>query len=327
MAVVTWNPSDKGAGITLSNGDLDLVSNGAFYSVRATLSRSTGKFYYEQTIVTASTSNLMLGWMSGAASLATYIGNSAIGAAVNSTTTTTYNNGFTVVNNYSLAAPVQGDVVMFAIDYDAGKAWVGKNGTWSASGDPAAGTNPWVTFTANTALFPAGCSFDASHKLRGNFGASAFGTSPPSGFSAFQLTTTTMNTVAGAYALTGIAAFLGRLFIMGTVTGSYALTGIAAATRRTIRLLAAVGSYALTGIAARTGRGVRLAADIGAYAITGIAAQTRLTWRLLAAPGAYTITGIALALARAAVSASKFKLRRAAFVLQKLRQQPPTLGD
>lgn len=34
------------------------------------------------------------------------------------------------------------DVLMFAIDLDAGKMWIGLNGTWFNSGDPAAGTNP-----------------------------------------------------------------------------------------------------------------------------------------------------------------------------------------
>lgn len=38
-----------------------------------------------------------------------------------------------------------GDVLMFALDRDAGNFWLGKNGTWFNSGDPAAGTNPQFT--------------------------------------------------------------------------------------------------------------------------------------------------------------------------------------
>ena len=34
-----------------------------------------------------------------------------------------------------------GDIVQFALDVDAGKLWIGKNGTWFESGDPSAGTN------------------------------------------------------------------------------------------------------------------------------------------------------------------------------------------
>jgi hypothetical protein len=38
-----------------------------------------------------------------------------------------------------------GDRLMFALDRTAGKMWIGKNGTWFNSGDPAAGTNPQFT--------------------------------------------------------------------------------------------------------------------------------------------------------------------------------------
>jgi hypothetical protein len=37
------------------------------------------------------------------------------------------------------------DVVQFAIDVDAGDFWIGVNGTWYGSGDPASGANPTVT--------------------------------------------------------------------------------------------------------------------------------------------------------------------------------------
>ena len=49
----------------------------------------------------------------------------------------------------------QTDEVMMAIDFDAGKIWYGLNGTWYNSGDPAAGTNPSQTFTANTTMHAA----------------------------------------------------------------------------------------------------------------------------------------------------------------------------
>jgi hypothetical protein len=38
-----------------------------------------------------------------------------------------------------------GDRLMFAFNRDTGKLWIGKNGTWFNSGDPAAGTNPQCT--------------------------------------------------------------------------------------------------------------------------------------------------------------------------------------
>jgi hypothetical protein len=37
------------------------------------------------------------------------------------------------------------DILMVALNMDTAKMWVGVNGTWEQSGDPAAGTNPQVT--------------------------------------------------------------------------------------------------------------------------------------------------------------------------------------
>ena len=41
-----------------------------------------------------------------------------------------------------------GDVFQVALDNDNGKLWFGINGTWMASGNPASGSNPSLTFTA-----------------------------------------------------------------------------------------------------------------------------------------------------------------------------------
>lgn len=76
----------------------------------------------------------------------------------------------------------QPDVVMMAIDFDAGKIWYGLNGTWFNSGNPATGANPSQTFTANTAMHAA-----MSEAYAGNVewfyfaGGAAYG--PPIGFS------------------------------------------------------------------------------------------------------------------------------------------------
>ncbi|SPD72557.1 hypothetical protein PITCH_A140037 [uncultured Desulfobacterium sp.] len=43
-----------------------------------------------------------------------------------------------------------GDIIMIALDIDAGKAWFGENGTWYGSGDPANGSNP--TYNDNTII-------------------------------------------------------------------------------------------------------------------------------------------------------------------------------
>ena len=47
------------------------------------------------------------------------------------------------------------DIVMFALDCDNRKWWIGRNGTWTNSGDPAAGTNEQLSWTNTTEV----CSF------------------------------------------------------------------------------------------------------------------------------------------------------------------------
>ena len=58
-----------------------------------------------------------------------------------STSSTSYGSGFS-----------DGDICQMAIDIDNGKIWWGKNNTWFASGDPAAGSNAGDTFTGGTEM-------------------------------------------------------------------------------------------------------------------------------------------------------------------------------
>jgi hypothetical protein len=74
--------------------------------------------------------------------------------------------------------------LMFAFDVDAGKGWVSVGGVWANAGNPAAGTNPSFTFTANNTIF-AGCSINVTGCTATlNTGASAFTNTVPSGFNA-----------------------------------------------------------------------------------------------------------------------------------------------
>lgn len=133
----------------------------------------------------------------------------------------------------------------------------------------------------------------------------------------------------GAYALTGqsVAFAIGRAYVLVAAAGAYAVTGVSAAFRRALRMTAATGSYTYTGIAATVRRSIRMQADTGVYVLTGIDAVVRKALHLRAASGAYTVTGITIVMARKIAAASKFQLRRAKFVLQKLRTTAPTLGD
>ena len=81
-----------------------------------------------------------------------------------------------------------GDIVNFAIDFDNGKFWVGKNGTWYNSGDPAAGTNATSTFTAGSEPWGFWAEYVASSnnanrsQPRVNFGQQGHEYTAPAGF-------------------------------------------------------------------------------------------------------------------------------------------------
>lgn len=114
-----------------------------------------------------------------------------------------YNNSVLVSNLFS--ASDEGEIA-WAVDIDAGKAWIGTvssgSVTWYNSGDPANGTNATFTFTAGTAMKPAISSYGSGSNASLNFGQDAtyaglespsttyadsndngsFGFQPPNGF-------------------------------------------------------------------------------------------------------------------------------------------------
>lgn len=98
-------------------------------------------------------------------------------------------------NTASYVTVTAGDIFMFAVDYDANKAWLGKNGTWVNGGDPALGTN------ADETAFPA-----ESHRIeirdRNNsiskldFGQLGYTHTPPTGFLSLNSANLSIPTIA-----------------------------------------------------------------------------------------------------------------------------------
>jgi hypothetical protein len=205
----TLNPLDANGG-TISNGNLEysgifasgVSQNG--HGTRSTLKvPSSGKWYTEaaNTTISGSGNSCMLGFTSSTqlptvtafgGTLTPWIG---VDASV-------FNNrillqwvgvsGGTAAATQLFASYASGDIVNFAIDFGAGKFWVGKNGTWYNSGDPAAGTNPTSTFTAGTADWAFWGEYIASSDnvnrsgVISNFGQRPFAYTPPSGFKALN---------------------------------------------------------------------------------------------------------------------------------------------
>lgn len=208
---VTWNPADKSVDVTLSNGDLTATngSSSDWRGVRATGSKSSGKWYCEFT-VGHQYSYFRLGLATASESLG-FVGNSIYGYSYLET-------GSKKHSNVTLAygdSYIEADIISMAFDLDNGKIWWAKNGVWQASGDPAAGTNEAYSGLSGT-FFPQVSFWGNLNAVTANFGASAFSYAVPSGFTALD------DTEIFYPAASGDDGF-GELPAGGFVTGSSSL--------------------------------------------------------------------------------------------------------
>jgi hypothetical protein len=202
------NPLDKDtARGTISDANLKFAATAfSTYNAeacRATMGVTTGKWYYEfrgvtqagignfaLTNFTTSTQNLTAVSAFGG-TLTNYIG---ANANISGNNLQFQSSGYSasLANSTLFASYASGDVVNIAVDFTAGKIWVGKNGTWYNSGDPGAGTNATSTFTApvgyNLPEFEVTTSSDNSNQssLTVNFGQQPFTYTPPTGYLALN---------------------------------------------------------------------------------------------------------------------------------------------
>lgn len=181
----TWNPSDKSANITLSNANLTAVSgsgSGGLGGVRGIAGRSSGKYYFEVTSTTASSSYLGL-----ALSTNTLFGNSTNAVGVNAGGSIFVSGS---VQGSSVPGLGGGVILCIAVDLSASLIWfrVGASGSWNAlsgtANNPATGTGGINIAAIAGTLYPWFCTANASENVTANFGASAFSGAVPSGFTA-----------------------------------------------------------------------------------------------------------------------------------------------
>ncbi|MFA5478144.1 MAG: SPRY domain-containing protein [Bacteroidales bacterium] len=171
--MTTWNPLDKHASISLSNGDLTAAQMLAGWrSVRATEGRSSGKRYFEVRNDNNYNSHIILGF--GPLSLAT---TTFIGSSVGSYGYNCDGRKFIAgaASAYG-AAYTTGDVIGFALDMDAGTLTCYKNGV--SQGVLASGLSG--------TLYPMASLYSSGRQVTVNFGATAFAYSIPDGFSAWD---------------------------------------------------------------------------------------------------------------------------------------------
>jgi len=177
MAIWTWNPSDKSAGVTLSNGNLTATRAGSGWgAARGVSSFLSGKWYWEIT-VTAGNINDILGIGTSSAAL-TYPGNDVNGWGFG-------NGGYKYHNNsaagYGLSY-TNGDIIGAAFDTVAGKIWWSKNGAWLSGGDPAAGTGEAYSGITGT-LYPMAGLYTNGNAVEAIFRETFLTYTPPTGFS------------------------------------------------------------------------------------------------------------------------------------------------
>lgn len=192
----TWNPSDKDASITLSNGNLTATGTTAAYrSARGTDAYSTGKYHVEFRMDNAAN------WGAASAGLAASTAplNNYLGLAGGKSLGTYRATGplaiiyFNEAHQYTFSTQsmANGSVVAFEIDFGGGLLWAALDAdNWNNSGtaNPATGTGGFdiSAILAAGPMFPAMTSNANNDAVTLRTKAADFTRAVSSGFSAWE---------------------------------------------------------------------------------------------------------------------------------------------
>jgi hypothetical protein len=176
LNAVTWNPADKQANTTLSNGNLTATSSSQLGGSRAT--HTSNKKKYFEYIITRNTAFNEHGFATLTKGFGQDLGTS------DSISASYYPGQLKIFyasgNNVDAPNATTGDVIGFALDIAKHLFWVPKNGVWMNDGDPANGTNGLdYVFTADP--YPM-CLLEGGDASTINTGASSFAYPLPVGF-------------------------------------------------------------------------------------------------------------------------------------------------
>ena len=229
----TWNTLDwqNTSKIQLSNGNLTTYrTDSGWYSGRGTFGMTSGKWYFECTGGTNFSAALNynvgqigiakegitgeLGVTAGCYMYYNHSGNKMTGdsGGTNAAYGSTWSDG---------------DVIGVAFDADNGKIWWSKNGTWAASGNPAAGSNEAFSGLTDGPYFPAVSQYSSVSPsyLHTNFGQRPFKYTAPSGFKA--LCTQNLPDTFSGDELNNPSKYFDILRYTGTGDSDNAITGLA----------------------------------------------------------------------------------------------------
>ena len=183
-----WSASDAAAnGMTLSNGGLTVTPSGVagWQSIRGSVSKTSGKLYVEFKTSAAVSGAVMLGMGNSTADITnSYLGNSNYSFGYNQAGFLYVSTGFTGLTTTPAFTVAANDVLQIAVDFTAQRIWLGQNNVWASSGNPSAGTAPFLSFVAATvgALFPGLSFFGTGGVWTLQSTAASQKYAPPSGF-------------------------------------------------------------------------------------------------------------------------------------------------
>jgi hypothetical protein len=202
----TYNPLMKfHSSMVLAEGNLKATTANSYASDASnsffsTIGMTAGKWYWEVKVITAPTTNVLLGI---AFDLSAHQQGTGGGLYNFSYTTLGYsynsngsigNDGGGWVEDGSYDAYTANDIISFALDMDNHKFYVGKNGTWQNSGDPtsgATGTGAASIATGNTYFAAASDNYGSNvYVYSANFGSPPYDNSSSvadgNGYGAFE---------------------------------------------------------------------------------------------------------------------------------------------
>jgi len=166
----TWNPADKGAGVTLSGSNLIATFGGASNGVRSTIGKSSGKWFCELKLTSYDNANQCFGIALSSASLTdivfavndTWMLYGSVWDKVHNTVFDSYYTGSAALNTVvGIAVDMDAGTIRFYIDgVDVGQAYSGITGT----------------------VYIYCADFSNLNAVTANFGASAFEYSVPGGY-------------------------------------------------------------------------------------------------------------------------------------------------
>lgn len=190
VTYAVWDSATKGSNISLSGGNLTVSrsGSGAWESVRTTIGKSSGKWYWEVTLGSGGggENDFIHGAADTGLSANSYVGSSSNSTGFQDATAfgqpLRYRNGANALTGG--ATWTTGDVIGIALNMDNGKIWFSKNGTWQGSGSPDPATDTSPQFTGITGTQYGAASLFSAFSATANFGATSLASSPPSGFNA-----------------------------------------------------------------------------------------------------------------------------------------------